>query len=856
MRRATASAAFLLTLGLSAAILALVPGQEARQGPPRQRPAESAPPAPGQQGPTGAPALGEQPVNLPEARIAGEIPSVRVSPEERTADWPAVAVGSDGTVWIVYIEWNGKDADRVVVRRRAPGAERWSEPVELEDGNGDHYAPAVVTRGKGALALWSGQSDGNYELYAAELGAEGRAARPERLTRAPHSDFNARAAADARGNVTVVWQSFRDGQGDIYARRLTGNRWGSEVRISPSEANDWEPAVALDRRGVAWIAWDSYHAGNYDVFLRSFDGRAPGALVRVTTEPAAQFHSSVAVDGQDRVWIAWDEAGENWGKDYSRSSAAAGSHGLHFSRGLNVRVYWRNSLQTPSADLARVLTGRMSRYAELPHLAVDGAGSVWMVFRHWTWARPNEIYHFYATRLDGQQWTLPVRLADSSGQNTQRPGVARAADGSLLVAYSSDGRSQVNLPKDQMHALHYNVHLASLPKVEPAAPPQFTPVILLPEATPPIRRERATLAVAGKTYTLLWGDAHRHTDIRGHSGVDGSVLDTYRYAMDAAQLDWLGTSDHNEVVGGAWPDGLRDYQWWWTQKAVDLMSHPPRFIGVYSYEHSMARPAGHRNVLFLKRGAPLRAIDRTRGIQAPDNSPPNLWQWAEQNVLNQPGQKMVIVPHTFAAGPLADWNWPNPRFDCLLEIYQGARGSYEAWRLPPKEKRGPTQVDEAGHFAQDALAKGNVYGFISFSDHGSTHNSWGGVWVERPTRESLLDALLARRTYAASDEIVLKVSMADRMVGEQFSAPAGKAPELNISVRAPDKILRLDVVRNGKYIFTQRPGNNSAALRFRDTDPPKGPAYYYVRVFQRDPENPEGDPEIAWSSPFFVNYME
>ena len=37
------------------------------------------------------------------------------------------------------------------------------------------------------------------------------------------------------------------------------------------------------------------------------------------------------------------------------------------------------------------------------------------------------------------------------------------------------------------------------------------------------------------------GDAHRHTDIRGHSGVDGSVLDTYRYAMDAAQLDWLGT---------------------------------------------------------------------------------------------------------------------------------------------------------------------------------------------------------------------------------------------------------------------------------------------------------------------------
>jgi len=28
-----------------------------------------------------------------------------------------------------------------------------------------------------------------------------------------------------------------------------------------------------------------------------------------------------------------------------------------------------------------------------------------------------------------------------------------------------------------------------------------------------------------------------------------------------------------------------------------------------------------------------------------------------------------------------------------------------------------------------------------------------------------------------------------------------------------------------------------------------------VRVFQRDPEAPDGDPEIAWASPFFVNYQ-
>lgn len=40
----------------------------------------------------------------------------------------------------------------------------------------------------------------------------------------------------------------------------------------------------------------------------------------------------------------------------------------------------------------------------------------------------------------------------------------------------------------------------------------------------------------------------------------------------------------------------------------------------------------------------------------------------------------------------------------------------------------------------------------------------------------------------------------------------------------------------------------------RKSDRIAGSTYYYIGVFQRDPENPDGDPEIAWSSPFFVTY--
>ena len=73
---------------------------------------------------------GPQIVNLGEAKLAGEISGERVSDPEKQSDWPAVAAASDGSFYAIYVLWNDKDADSIVVRRKDPSG-KWEAPMSV-----------------------------------------------------------------------------------------------------------------------------------------------------------------------------------------------------------------------------------------------------------------------------------------------------------------------------------------------------------------------------------------------------------------------------------------------------------------------------------------------------------------------------------------------------------------------------------------------------------------------------------------------------------------------------------------------------------------------------------------------------
>jgi hypothetical protein len=177
-----------------------------------------------------------------------------------------------------------------------------------------------------------------------------------------------------------------------------------------------------------------------------------------------------------------------------------------------------------------------------------------------------------------------------------------------------------------------------------------------------------------------------------------------------------------------------------------------------------------------------------------------------------------------------------------VEIYQGLRSTYEYPGAPDPAGKAVYEKDSKS-FVWDALRRKRKLGFIASSDHRSTHISFAAVYTKKIDRESIFEALKARRTYAATDKILLDVSIGDRLMGEDITVSG--IPELNVAVEGTGDLARIDIIKNGTFVYTTQPTGRKAHFTFRDQQFTGEESYYYVRVIQ-------ANKQMAWGSPIWV----
>jgi hypothetical protein len=335
--------------------------------------------------------------------------------------------------------------------------------------------------------------------------------------------------------------------------------------------------------------------------------------------------------------------------------------------------------------------------------------------------------------------------------------------------------------------------------------------------------------IGAQTFRIARGDIHRHTDLSWDGNRDGSLDDSYRYAMDAAGFDFVGVCDHE--AGQSIP-----YNWSRLQKAVDMYTIPGRFTPLYSYERSVKWPNGHRNVFFSVRGKPVLEVPEAEAT-GEANTGKALFPYLRQ-------YDGISSPHTSASGMGTDFRDSDAAIEPVVEIYQGYRSNFETLGAPRSPTRKEGSRFTAG-FVQNAWARGLKLGVQASSDHVSTHISYAGLYVDRLDRDGLIAAMRARRTYAATDNILVDLRMGDHFMGESFSAPA--VLPLSVFVSGTQEIALVEVIHNNKIVYSV-PGQG-AEMKFvwTDKEAPRGQNYYYVRVQQKDGQ-------LCWSSPIWVEY--
>ena len=333
---------------------------------------------------------------------------------------------------------------------------------------------------------------------------------------------------------------------------------------------------------------------------------------------------------------------------------------------------------------------------------------------------------------------------------------------------------------------------------------------------------------------VYFGEFHWHSR---HADGDRPAYLGYEYARDTLGLDFAAVTDHTPIP-----------VWEQTKATNERFNEPGRFVTLPAWEWST--PTGHSNIY-------LRTPDVPYGPEhhASADHPGNA-EWPDD---------AIVVPHhtNIRAAERRDdgsrywhefnWQLPNRRVR-LVEIGQ-TRGNFEADQV---DGDWGIVTGGIGASVQDALAMGYRVGFVAGTDNHSafpTRNAdmeedfvgMACILADDLSRESLWQAMDARRTYATSGKPILAHWTVNGLEMGSEGTLAGDAVRFNATLHGTAPIERVEVISNGAVVWRAHPDTYDFIVDDETLPTPDNTsAYYYLRLRQHDGHR-------AWLSPIWLD---
>ena len=425
-------------------------------------------------------------------------------------------------------------------------------------------------------------------------------------------------AASPDGSLWLVWQSYADRRDEIGIRQYRDGTWGNLQWVPNTSGDVWLPQIAVDQRNRPWIVWSQQQDGNWDLYARYYDPEDElwGPMLRLTDHPMPDINPRLASNTKGEFALVWQGFRHKDSNIYLKTSSWTSPYG----------EYW------------------------LTHYNSNG----------WSAARP---------------------IPESWGRMSTRIAAVSAVDGGVWLAWPTDNRRA----EFARRAIRHEVFAGRMSPAPPPRPPSLiTPEVERVEVKAGHPNEAADLdairsyrtSVSGRSVQIVRGDLHRHTDLSGDGGHDGSLQDFYRYMIDAASMDFGASTDHQ--------GGSHDYWWWYSQKMTDMYHIPGAYVSLFGFERSVPYPGGHHNVLYSNRSGRVIPYFMRGGVSqyrlgaSPQGDEPGV---TPRPVRNEEGEIIsngvvvndtlllydevrrmggLAIPHTSGTDQGNDWRYNNP----------------------------------------------------------------------------------------------------------------------------------------------------------------------------------------------------
>jgi hypothetical protein len=344
------------------------------------------------------------------------------------------------------------------------------------------------------------------------------------------------------------------------------------------------------------------------------------------------------------------------------------------------------------------------------------------------------------------------------------------------------------------------------------------------------------MLVASDGKNIFWGDFHGHTSL---SDGTGTVEDYFTFARDVSALDVVAITDHDHW-GMLQLDEHPEF-WEETKTQTRRFHQPGRFVTLLGYEWT-SWIHGHRHVLYFEDDGEIYS-----SISPNYETPTQLWDALR-------GKPALTFAHHSAGGVIrTNWDFPpDPVLEPLTEI-ASVHGSSEALDSPI-----PIYDPVPGNFVRDVLDRGYRFGFVGSGDSHDGHpglahlvmesGGLAAIITDTLTRESVLEALRARRVYATNGpRILLRTALGSHPMGALIPKPeeGGYTGELFVQVIAETPLERVDLIRSGEIVDSIPIDGLLEVTLGREVEDMASGEYLYVRAVQQDGG-------AAWSSPVYV----